>query len=60
MPAPTGQRWAQMVGKRIFIRIRQEVDGGGANLYEEVNAVVPEPEDRARRQKSPIPTVTPP
>ena len=50
----------QLEGKRIFIRVRREVDGGSANLYEEVNAVVPEPEGRAKRQKRPIPTVTPP
>ena len=46
-------------GKRIFIRIRPEVDEG-ANLYEEVQAVVPEPEERTRRQKRPNSTVTPP
>jgi hypothetical protein len=34
------QRWAEMVGKRIFIRVRQEVDGG-VDLYEEVWALVP-------------------
>ena len=34
------QRWAEMVGKRIFIRVRQEVDGG-VDLYEEVCALVP-------------------
>ena len=33
------QRWAEMVGKRIFIRVRQEVDGG-VDLYEEVWALV--------------------
>ena len=33
----------QLVGKRIFIRLRQEVDEG-AQLYEEVKAVVPTPE----------------
>jgi hypothetical protein len=54
------QHGVRLEGKRIFIRIRQEVDGGSANLYEEVSAVVPEPEDRAKRQKRPIPTVTPP
>ena len=30
----------ELAGKRIFIRVRQEVDGG-ADLYEEVCAVVP-------------------
>ena len=48
----------ELTGKRIFIRIRQETDDG-ANLYEEVSAVVPEPEGRARRQKRPNPVVTP-
>jgi hypothetical protein len=33
----------QLVGKRIFIRLRQEVDVGMC-LYEEVKAVVPKPE----------------
>jgi hypothetical protein len=33
----------QLVGKRIFIRTRREVDDGVA-LYEEVMAVVPPPE----------------
>jgi hypothetical protein len=33
----------QMVGRRIFIRLRHERDEG-ANLYEQVNAVVPPPE----------------
>jgi hypothetical protein len=37
------RRQVQLVGKRIFIRIRREVDEG-ANLYEEVHAVVPVPE----------------
>jgi hypothetical protein len=54
------QHGVRLEGKRIFIRIRQEVDGGSANLYEEVSAVVPESEGRAKRQKRPIPTVTPP
>jgi hypothetical protein len=52
------QHGVELAGKRIFIRIRQETDDG-ANLYEEVNAVVPEPEGRARRQKRPNPVVTP-
>ena len=34
------KHWAQLAGKRIFIRVRQEVDGG-ADLYEEVSALVP-------------------
>ena len=33
----------QLVGKRIFIRIRQEMDDG-THLYEEVSAIVPAPE----------------
>ena len=44
------QHGIELAGKRIFIRIRQETDDG-ADLYEEVKAVVPEPEGRARRQK---------
>ena len=48
----------EMTGKRIFIRPRREMDDG-ANLYEEVKAVVPEPEGRARRQKRSNPIVTP-
>ena len=44
------QRRVRLAGKRIFIRIRQEVDGG-PNLFEEVKALVPEPEGRAGRQK---------
>lgn len=41
-----------LVGKRIFIRIRQERDDG-ASLFEEVTAVVPEPESGSRgRQKA--------
>ncbi len=42
---------AQLAGKRIFIRIRQEVDDG-VNLYEEVKAVAPEPEGRTGRKKA--------
>jgi hypothetical protein len=49
----------ELTGKRIFIRIRQEVDDT-AHLYEEVQAVVPEPEARPGRQKRPNSTVTPP
>jgi len=52
------QHGIELAGKRIFIRIRQETDDG-ADLFEEVNAVVPEPEGRGRRQKQPIPVVTP-
>jgi hypothetical protein len=40
----------QTVGKRIVIRLRQEFDTGPA-VYEEVRAVVPPPEGRARRAK---------
>jgi hypothetical protein len=35
----------QLVGKRIFIRLRQELDEG-ASLYEQAKAVVPPPEGR--------------
>jgi len=34
------QHWTQMAGKRIFIRLRREVDGG-VDSYEEVWALVP-------------------
>ena len=37
------QNQVQIVGKRIFIRLRHERDEG-ANLYEQVSAVVPPPE----------------
>ena len=47
-----------LAGKRIFIRLRQETDDQN-KLYEEVAAVVPEPEPRAKRQKSPIPFEAP-
>ncbi len=40
----------QMVGKRIVIRLRQEL-GNGSTVYEEARAVVPAPESRARRAK---------
>ena len=40
----------QTVGKRIVMRLRQELDSGPA-VYEEVRAVVPAPEGRARRAK---------
>jgi hypothetical protein len=40
----------QIVGKRIVIRLRQELEAGPTG-YEEVRAVVPPPEDRARRPK---------
>jgi hypothetical protein len=36
------EQGVELAGKRIFIRVRQERDG--ASLYEEVRAVVPEPE----------------
>jgi hypothetical protein len=39
-----------VVGKRIYIRVRQERDDGLA-LYEEVRAVVPEPEGAGERAK---------
>ena len=35
-----------LLGKRIFIRLRQEMDEGAA-LFEQVSAVVPGPEPRA-------------
>ena len=48
-----------LVGQRIFIRVRQEVDEG-ANLYEQVSAVVPAPEGGPRSgQAGPNPVVTP-
>jgi hypothetical protein len=34
------KHWTELSGKRIFIRVRPEVDGG-VDLYEEVSAVVP-------------------
>ena len=34
------KHWMELSGKRIFIRVRPEVDGG-VDLYEEVSAVVP-------------------
>lgn len=39
----------QIVGKRIFIRLRHEIDEG-ANLYEQVNAFVPPPEEWTRKK----------
>jgi hypothetical protein len=50
------QHGVELVGKRIFIRIRQEMDDG-ASLFEEVQAVIPPPE-RPRRtsQKPPFPS----
>ena len=47
-----------LIGKRIFIRTRLETDTG-PGLYEEVNAVVPAPQSRAGRPKSPIPFEAP-
>jgi hypothetical protein len=43
-----------LAGKRIFIRLRQETDDQ-TKLYEEIAAVVPEPEPPAKRRKGPIP-----
>jgi hypothetical protein len=40
----------QVVGKRIVIRLRQELDAG-PTIYEEVRAVVPPPEGRSGRPK---------
>jgi hypothetical protein len=48
----------QLAGKRIFIRLRQEVDDG-PNWYEEVKAVGPETEGRGGRQKGPNPFEAP-
>ena len=42
----------QLVGKRIFIRIRKEVDDEFAFL-EEVKTLVPPPEGQAERPKRP-------
>ena len=44
----------ELVGKRIFVRLRQETDDG-ANLYEQVRAVVPKPEVKMGK-KALIPT----
>jgi hypothetical protein len=43
------QHGLQLVGKRIFIRTRPEVDDG-PNLYEQVKAVVPKPEVQMGRK----------
>jgi hypothetical protein len=50
------QQGVELVGKRVFIRTRQEMDDG-ASLFEEVQAVIPPPE-RPRRtsQKPPFPS----
>lgn len=40
-----------LVGKRIYIRVREERDDG-PSLYEEKRAVVPEPEAKRRNPKS--------
>jgi hypothetical protein len=50
------QQGMELVGKRVFIRTRQEMDDG-ASLFEEVQAVIPPPE-RPRRtsQKPPFPS----
>ena len=45
---------APLAGKRIFIRLRQETDDQ-TKLYEEVAAIVPQPESPPRRRKPPIP-----
>ena len=47
-----------LAGKRIFIRLREESDDQ-TKLYEGVAAIVPEPEPRAKGQKSPIPFEAP-
>jgi len=50
------QQGMELVGKRVFIRTRQEMDDG-ANLFEEVQAVIPPPErPRRTRQKPPFPS----
>jgi hypothetical protein len=47
-----------LAGKRIFIRLREETDYQ-TRLYEEVAAIVPDPEPRPKRQKSLIPFEAP-
>ncbi len=47
-----------LTGKRIFIRLRQELDEM-TPLSDEVAAVVPKPEQHPRRRKSPIPFEAP-
>jgi hypothetical protein len=50
------QQGVELVGKRVFIRTRQEMDDG-ANLFEEVQAVIPPPErPRRRGQKAQFPS----
>lgn len=46
------QQGMELVGKRVFIRIRQEMDEG-ANLFEEVQAVIPPPERPRRTSQNP-------
>lgn len=43
-----------LAGKRIFIRLRQETDDQ-TKLYEEIAAIVPDPEPPTKGRKSPIP-----
>lgn len=46
----------ELAGKRVFIRTRQEMDDG-ANLFEEVQAVIPPPESPRRKgQKAQFPS----
>ena len=60
------QRYAQRIwnskeplaGKRIFIRLRQETDDQ-TKFYEEVAAIIPEPEPPPKSRKSPIPFEAP-
>ena len=47
-----------LAGKRIFIRLREETDYQ-TKLYEEVAAIVPDPEPRSKGRKSPIPFEAP-
>jgi hypothetical protein len=47
-----------MLGKRIFIRLKLEVDDA-PNTYEEAKAVVPPAQTRAKRQKPHIPFEAP-
>jgi hypothetical protein len=47
-----------LAGKRIFIRLREESDYH-TRLYEEVAAIVPDPEPPAKGRKSPIPFKAP-
>ena len=47
-----------LAGKRIFIRLRQETDDQ-TKFYEEIAALIPEPEPPPKGRKSPIPFEAP-